>query len=151
APPSTDLLGEDADTIYGTGVGALTTSSLTDAAFQLRGNLLGGALCGVSEIYVPGLSGCPDGGMEATLLMVRGQFSGFNFTTTGNHHSLFAQDTWSINKYVTINAGLRWEQQQMIGSLEQYTFTDNWAPRVGISVDPWGNRKTKVYANFARY
>ena len=32
-----------------------------------------------------------------------------------------------------------------------YTFNDNWSPRVGISVDPWGNRKTKVTANFGRY
>jgi len=150
-PPSTDLLGESADTIYGSGVGALTTSSLTDAAFQLRGNFLGGAFCGVSEMYVAGISGCPDGGVEATLLMVRGQFSGFNFKTTGNYHTLFAQDAWTLNKYVTINAGLRWEQQQMIGSLEKYTFTDNWSPRIGIAVDPWGNRKTKIFANFGRY
>jgi hypothetical protein len=150
-PPATDILGEDPDTIYGTGFGAQTIAAQTDGAFQLRGNLLGGAFCGVSEIYVAGLSGCPDGGVEATLLMARGQFSGFDFKTTANYHTLFAQDAWSINKYVTINAGLRWEQQQMIGSLEKYTFTDNWSPRIGISIDPWGNRKTKIFANFGRY
>src|ERR1700736_2126781 len=26
-----------------------------------------------------------------------------------------------------------------------------WSPRIGIAVDPQGNRKQKIYANFGRY
>src|SRR5262249_34538003 len=74
-----------------------------------------------------------------------------HFNTEGTYHTLFAQDSWSLNKFVTINAGLRWEQQRLQGVDAGYTFTDNWSPRVGISIDPWGNRKTKIYANFGRY
>ena len=37
------------------------------------------------------------------------------------------------------------------GKAAAYTFTDNWSPRVGVSIDPWGNRKTKIFANFGRY
>src|SRR5207244_5756982 len=51
-PPSSDLFGDTPDQIYGTGLGALTTSSLTDAAFQLRVSFLGRLYCGGSEIYV---------------------------------------------------------------------------------------------------
>jgi len=32
-----------------------------------------------------------------------------------------------------------------------YTFNDNCPRAVGISIDPWGNRKTKITANFGRY
>jgi hypothetical protein len=73
------------------------------------------------------------------------------FKTRSGYNTLFAQDAWSPNKYVTINAGLRWEQQKLDGNIAHYTLVDNWSPRFGVSVDPWGNRKTKVYANFGRY
>src|SRR5258708_15148829 len=58
---------------------------------------------------------------------------------------------WSRRKYVRINAGLRWEQQNVRGNNSAFTFNDNWSPRVGISIDPWGNRKTKITANYGRY
>src|SRR5205823_1057844 len=130
-------------------------SQPSNAAFQLRA---GGFNCGFTEMYIPGLDNiatgpnvCPDGGVGVYLLQVRGEFGTRDFKTTGNYHTLFAQDAWSINKYVTINAGLRWEQQQVEGVNAKYTFTDNWSPRVGIAIDPWGNRKTKIFANFGRY
>jgi len=85
------------------------------------------------------------------LRQTRGEFGDPNFKTQGDYHTLFAQDTWSINKFVTVNAGLRWEQQRIAGKNASYTFTDNWSPRVGIAIDPWGNRKTKIFANFGRY
>ena len=121
----------------------------TDAGFQLRTSA--GLGCGIAEMVIPGMSQCPDGGVGVYLLQVRGTFSSHNFKTTSLYHTLFAQDAWSPNKYVTINGGLRWEQQHVQGVNAGYTFNDNWSPRVGISVDPWGNRKTKVTANFGRY
>jgi hypothetical protein len=39
----------------------------------------------------------------------------------------------------------------MAGTGAAYTFTDNWAPRVGVSVDPFGDRKSKIYGNYGRY
>ena len=113
---------------------------------------IGGA--NAAEIYIPGVGGpnsCPDGGLGVLVRQPRGEFGDPNFRTTSNYHTLFAQDSWSINKYVTLNAGLRWEQQAVEGTSTKYTFTDNWSPRVGISIDPWGNRKTKIFANFGRY
>jgi hypothetical protein len=122
----------------------------TNASFQLRDAGAGG--CGAfPELYVPGMTECPDGGIPVFLRQDRGEFGLLNFKTKSDYHTLFIQDNWSPNKYVTINAGLRWEQQRVKGTAVGYTFVDNWSPRVGISVDPWGNRKTKITANFGRY
>jgi hypothetical protein len=129
----------------------------TDASFQMRDAGAGklNANCGVNanfaELYVPGMSECPDGGIPVYLRQDRGEFGLHNFKTTSLYHTLFAQDNWSPNKYVSINAGLRWEQQHVQGGNAKYTFNDNWSPRLGISVDPWGNRKTKITANYGRY
>ena len=141
----------------------------TNAAFQLRprGNKkacipAGGATPFSAEVYAPGLgnpavvgltgaSSCPDGGFGVNLRQTRGEFGSPNFNTTSIGHNAFIQDNWAMGKYVTLNAGIRWEQQHVEGVNAKYTFVDNWSPRVGVSVDPWGNRKSKVYANFGRY
>ena len=139
------------------------TQNGTNAQFQLRIRVLrsgqanpaycvGGAL--QAEIYIAGIGGpnaCPDGGIGARLRLTRGEFGLLNFKTQSKYHTLFAQDSWSMNKYVTVNAGIRWEQQQVRGVNASHTFNDNWSPRLGLSVDPWGTRKSKVFVNYGRY
>ncbi len=128
---------------------ALLMANGTNAAFQLRANA---GFCGLSEMYIPGLdAGCGDGGVGVFLRQTRGEFGSPTFKTKSNYHAAFVQDNWSLNKYVSVSAGLRWEQQHVRGVNAAYTFNDNWSPRVGVSVDPWGDRKSKVYANFGRY
>ncbi len=133
----------------------LTTPVNAQFQLRLRGNgssadgCTGGATA--ATLVIPGLDGCGDGTTAVILRMTRGEFGDPNFRTQGDYHTFYGQDTWSLNKYVTINAGLRWEQQRVAGVNAGYTFTDNWSPRVGISIDPFGNRKTKIYANFGRY
>ena len=140
------------------GVGTAESAALqangTDASFQLRDRASRCIEFGdprMAEIYVPGLSECIDGGIGVFLRQDRGEFGLHSFKTTSLYHTLFAQDNWSPNKYVAINAGIRWEQQGVQGVNVKYTFNDNWSPRLGISVDPWGNRKTKITASFGRY
>lgn len=67
------------------------------------------------------------------------------------YHAIYGNDDWSINRHVTINAGIRWEEEQLNGVIQQYVFTDNWSPRLGINIDPFGDRKTKIFFNFGRY
>jgi Carboxypeptidase regulatory-like domain/TonB-dependent Receptor Plug Domain len=74
-----------------------------------------------------------------------------HFTTSSKYHSAYVNDSWTINKYITLNLGVRWDQEFLRGEATKYTFTDNWSPRIGISIDPTGTRKNKIYANFARY
>lgn len=103
-------------------------------------------------MVVPGFSGPGPGG--AIRVFLRGDRNEINFPfafqTQATYHSIYAMDSWSPSKYVTLNLGLRWEQHYMQGGQTAYTFTGNWSPRLGVSVDPWGDRRTKVYASFGR-
>jgi hypothetical protein len=97
------------------------------------------------------------GTVPVYLRMFRSEFglnptTGFkNFATHSRFHVGYVNDTWTINKYVTIDAGVRWQQERLVGQNSQYTFTGDWSPRIGVSVDPIGDRKNKIYFNFGRY
>ncbi len=81
----------------------------------------------------------------------RGIFGGRQAFTGQSYHQIYGNDDWTINNRVTVNAGIRWDEEQLNGVVQQYVFNDNWSPRVGINVDPFGDRKSKVFFNFARY
>ena len=110
----------------------------------------------------PACSACPlenipgVGLVPVYLRMFRSEF-GVNsqgiksFTTDGIYKSAFVNDSWTPNKYVTLSLGVRWDQNRLVGEATKYTFVDNWSPRLGLIVDPWGDRKNKIFANFARY
>jgi len=90
------------------------------------------------------------------LRMNRSEFNvapdGFeHFGTHSRGHAAYANDSWTINKYVTVNAGIRWQQERMVGEQAQYTFTGDWSPRIGVDIDPLGDRKNKIFFNFGRY
>jgi hypothetical protein len=94
--------------------------------------------------------------------------------TDARYHSFFLQDAWSPSRYFNVKAGVRWEQQQLRGDpnsldinsivldelpanlrtrealirAQRYTFTGNWAPRIGFTIDPKGQGKTKIFANY---
>ncbi|MGE3273643.1 MAG: TonB-dependent receptor [Vicinamibacterales bacterium] len=83
-------------------------------------------------------------------------------TTKQHYASFFAQDTWKVNDRLTINPGLRYEQQTLIGtfdtlttldgqSLPDFTLKNNWAPRIGVVYDLLGNGRSKLYGNFGRF
>ncbi|MGA8223688.1 MAG: carboxypeptidase regulatory-like domain-containing protein [Candidatus Acidiferrales bacterium] len=122
---------------------------------------VGGVTPVCTLLNVPGLTGLGPAGPDANLTPValelfRGEFNvasdGFkHFSTTGRNHSAYVNDSWTINKYVTLNAGIRWQQERLIGENTQYTFTDNWSPTFGVIVDPWGDRKNKISFSFGRY
>ena len=133
------------------------------AALGLTSNFAGSSIRifnGCSDcalLNVPGL-----GDKHVALRQTRGEFGDPSFDTHGRYHAAYVNDSWSPNKHITINAGYRWEQQRMIGTPfinpvngnhehTHYVFTDNWSPRFGLSIDPKGDRKTKVFGNFARY
>src|ERR1051326_354011 len=61
----------------------------TTASFQLRTDPTGGGLCGVSEINIPGMTNCPDGGTAVALLQVRGEFGSPRFQKVSHYHTIF--------------------------------------------------------------
>jgi hypothetical protein len=67
--------------------------------------------------------------------------------------AVFAQDSYKVLKNLTINAGIRYEQQ----SLKDYTgatlvkVTNEWSPRLGVVWDFLNNGKSKLYGNVGRF
>jgi hypothetical protein len=88
---------------------------------------------------------------QVVLVQDRGLFSGFTSNNVAKYHAAYVNDSWEISKYATLEAGVRWEQQRMTSSGVSQLLNDQWNPRIGISIDPKGDRKSKIYANFARY
>jgi hypothetical protein len=87
--------------------------------------------------------------------------------------SFFLQDTWQVGRRLTLRPGLRWERQRLIGgdpplchpddsvpgagdgsgpaTACEFTFSNNWGPRLGATWDVLGNGRSKLYASWGRY
>ena len=97
------------------------------------------------------------GWRRVSLQQVRGEFGTPAFSTHNNYHAYYAQDTWRVNKYITGIIGIRGEQERLVGNpgtsgkRVAYSFTDQWAPRLGVTVDPTGKGNTKIFYNFGRF
>jgi hypothetical protein len=137
-----------------------------NAQFSLRvASNTSATVCPLCPVYsVPGLTsdiGLGAGNRRVYLLMTRGEFGAVGstgvFDTFSNYNAAYVQDTWRFNKYVTALVGLRSEQERIVGNPGVtgqrigYSFTNQWAPRLGVTVDPLGHGKSKVYYNFGRY
>jgi len=71
--------------------------------------------------------------------------------TTQHYLSFFAQDTYQIGNHLTIKPGIRYEQQKLVGNVSNFTWNNNWAPRIGVVYDPTGSSRMKIYGNWGRY
>jgi Carboxypeptidase regulatory-like domain len=85
---------------------------------------------------------------------------GSNGNVTSNNHSFFFQDSWSIAKGITINAGLRIEKEglpaenQPTGGIStpiNFAWGDKIAPRIGVAWDPFRNGKMKVFGGYGQF
>lgn len=114
-------------------------------------------LCPIMNI--PGATdiGLGPGNRRVFLRQDRGEYGEPIFSTKSDYQAAYAQDTWRFNRFVTALAGIRWEQEKMFGNPSaagnrvSYTFTGQWAPRLGVTVDPMGKGKMKAYYNFGRF
>jgi hypothetical protein len=77
--------------------------------------------------------------------------------TKQRYISFFAQDTWQIGGKLTLRPGLRYEQQELIGTplvngtVNTFKWKNNWAPRIGATYDIQGNGKSKIFASWGRF
>jgi len=72
--------------------------------------------------------------------------------TLQRYQNAFVQDSWKASDRLTVNAGLRYEQETLDGVLiKDFALKNNWAPRVGATFDLTGDTKTKLFGNYGRY
>ena len=70
-------------------------------------------------------------------------------TTTQKYVNFFVQDSWRVGDRLTVNPGLRYEQEKLAGTLvTDFALKNNWAPRLGAAYDITGDGKTKVFGNY---
>ncbi|MBI4264253.1 MAG: TonB-dependent receptor [Acidobacteria bacterium] len=97
----------------------------------------------------------------------------FNVTrpTTQTYFSFFVQDAWQATNRLTVNAGVRYEEQTLVGTItdlvlfdlnagppgfiggnvDDFALKGNWAPRVGFAFDVLGGGQSKLFANYGRF
>jgi Carboxypeptidase regulatory-like domain/TonB-dependent Receptor Plug Domain len=72
--------------------------------------------------------------------------------TPQTYVSFFAQDSWRVNSHITVNPGLRYEQEKLSGTIIQdWQLKNNWAPRIGVVADLAGDGRSKIYGNYGRF
>lgn len=89
-------------------------------------------------------------GQQVYASIYRGSYAGFLVTSSEHYHAGYLNDVYQINKYVTLNAGARWEEERVAGSTMSYNFGSSWSPRLGINIDPFGDKKGKIFFNYSR-
>jgi outer membrane receptor for ferrienterochelin and colicin len=78
-----------------------------------------------------------------------------------NNVGLFIQDSWTINNKLTLNLGLRTENEHIPNFADasyglpkdaiSFSFADKLAPRVGFAYDLKGDGKTKIYGSWGQF
>ncbi len=64
----------------------------------------------------------------------------------------YVQDSWKAAPGLTINAGLRWDRENVLDYRDEAVFTTNeWQPRLGVVWDPKHDGSTKVYGFIGRF
>jgi hypothetical protein len=66
---------------------------------------------------------------------------------------LFIQDSWGASPFLTLNAGLRWDPQTIIGSNGSVAqkIMDQYSPRFGVIVLPSGRESEKITLSAGRF
>ena len=75
-----------------------------------------------------------------------------------NIHSLYVQDQWTVGNRLTVNLGLRAEDEKVptfrpdfLETAFHFTFADKLAPRLGAAYDVYGDGRMKVFGSWGLY
>ena len=93
----------------------------------------------------------PDLNFGTIYRVIRANFNSGR-TTLQKYYNFFVQDSWKVSDRLTINPGVRYEQQKLSGTLvDNFELKNNWAPRIGVIYDVLGNGRSKLYGNFGKF
>ena len=67
--------------------------------------------------------------------------------------TFYLQDSWAVLPNLTLNLGVRWDQQKIIDAngVQQVNLNNDFAPRVGVIWDPTKTHKAKVFGSYGRF
>ncbi|MEJ2548407.1 MAG: TonB-dependent receptor, partial [Gemmatimonadota bacterium] len=67
--------------------------------------------------------------------------------------AVYLQDSWLVSSRVRLNAGLRWENQYIVGSDGEVAqrVLNQWQPRLGFVVQPGELGSQRIFGSFGRY
>lgn len=82
--------------------------------------------------------------------VIRSNFDDFR-ETKQDYFNFFVQDTFRAGNRLTIRPGIRYEQQKLVGNIKEFTWDGNWAPRIGVTYDPTGAGRAKIFGNWGRF
>ena len=71
-----------------------------------------------------------------------------------NQRAIYLQDSWSLlNNRLNVQLGVRNDRfkNYSVTGAKYYDSGDNWAPRIGASIDVFGDQRTKINAFWGRY
>ena len=65
----------------------------------------------------------------------------------------YIQDSFKVTPSFTINAGLRWDKEDVndYTGATAFSTTNEWQPRIGVIWDPNANGQMKIYAFYGRF
>ncbi len=148
AIPTANAAGTPLSSLY-TNIPAGALGKPTNAIFYLQAaettNTGGCTYCAAYTSPADGVT------RQVYLREYRGTYAGSIVNASSRYKVAYGNEVYSPNRFVTVNAGVRWEQQTYGGSLLTYNWRDNWSPRLGITFDPIGDRKNKIFFNYSRY
>jgi hypothetical protein len=80
------------------------------------------------------------------------QYEGYDFNAPYTRVEAFVQDAWQITSRLNINAGVRFSQNwgQVEGKGTVYN-TNRIAPRIGLTFDLFGDKKTILKAHYGQF
>ncbi len=79
-------------------------------------------------------------------------------SVTSKNMGLFVQDSWMVSKNITLNIGVRTEEEKIpyyiagiSGEAIKFSYGDKVAPRLGFAWDVAGDQRWKVYGSYGTY
>ncbi len=76
-----------------------------------------------------------------------------NATPKHQVKTLYVQDRWTVSNNVTLNLGVRWDNQEIFDSsgIKQIDMKKDFAPRLGFTWDPSADNRSKVYGSYGQF